>query len=287
MAIPRYSLALSPPLSLFLPLTTHLSRKGSFIRGTGRAIDPRGNAAEESEISFRINITNSISRRVPMDQDSHRRWRPRKMYGWHQHMHERRAAAVNVGRPLSIAFWLRCGCCSPVVRSLARRDAGRESEVKKKKKRRKKKKGKEERDRRDSRRCCPRGSVGRDVITCAIRNGCRCYDTYRWPRYVSIYLTSRLIGRKVSSLPRLIFSACLAWICHRDALLLRLVIFDLTTGIVDRDYLRDLQTIWSFIGPSSRSEWSFAHVSSEIATINAWMHAWCCEPKAAKGLAPF
>lgn len=68
-----------------------------------------GLAPEESEeISFRINITNSISRRVPMDHDSHRRWHPREMYGWHQHMHERRAAAVSVGRPLSIAFWLSC-----------------------------------------------------------------------------------------------------------------------------------------------------------------------------------
>jgi len=71
-----------------------------------------GLAPEESEISFRINITNSISRRVPMDHDSHHCWHPREMYGWHQHMHERRAAAVSVGRPLSIAFWLSyCGHC--------------------------------------------------------------------------------------------------------------------------------------------------------------------------------
>lgn len=76
---------------------------------SGRAIDPRASAPEESEeISFRINITNSISRRVPMDHDSHRRWHSREMYGWHQHMHERRAAAVSVDRPLSIAFWLSC-----------------------------------------------------------------------------------------------------------------------------------------------------------------------------------
>jgi len=83
--------------TVYSALPSPLLEKGKLYPKRGRAIDPWASASEESEISFRINITNSISRRVPMDHDSHRRWHPREMYGWHQHMHERRAAAVSVG----------------------------------------------------------------------------------------------------------------------------------------------------------------------------------------------
>lgn len=123
--------------SIFRDMCTLLSRvlfsrKGNFIRSSGRAID--SSAPEESEeISFRINITNSISRRVPMDHDSHRRWHPREMYGWHQHMHE--------GQPLSVSAAHTIDCLlTLVLRSLlaggviARRGWGRRARKRRKKK---------------------------------------------------------------------------------------------------------------------------------------------------------
>jgi len=58
---------------VYLALPSPLLEKGKLYPKRGRAIDPWASASEESEISFRINITNSISRRVPMDHDSHRR----------------------------------------------------------------------------------------------------------------------------------------------------------------------------------------------------------------------